>query len=123
MHASLRLHTHAQSSSCVLVLLVLDKLLNEHVASLTRRKFSQIFDGFIRLGGNKALRLDFKERGGNKKEVACHIKIESAHSLDFIKILIDDVVNRDRPDINALPTNKVQKQVEGTLETFSTNAI
>ena len=56
--------------------------------------------------------LNHHQRGGHHDELARHIKVQLAHHLDILHVLLGDAADRNVVDIELIAANKVQQQIQ-----------
>lgn len=73
--------------------------------------------------GQKRGCLDLQQRGRDDEEVTRDIEIEVLHAFDLGKILIGDVGDGDRPDVDLLTRDEREQQVKWSLICIYADAI
>ena len=126
MHLRLVLHPRTQGRRDVLELLVHDETFDEDVARLLGRQVGELvieLDWLDDLLGQKRGCLDLQQRGRDDEEVTRDIEIEVLHAFDLGKILIGDVGDGDRPDVDLLTRDEREQQVKWSLICIYADAI
>jgi hypothetical protein len=97
----------------VLVRLVLEESREEQVALLEQRLQRVV----VAVGAGEQLdRLELDQRGRDQEELGGDLEVEAAHSLHLGEIVLGDAGDRDLPQVDLLPRDEVQQQVERALE-------
>ena len=63
-------------------------------------------------------RLDLREHRGHQQVFARQLELQVGHQLDVLHVLARDLGDRDVEDVEVLPADQVQQQVERTFERF-----
>ena len=77
----------------------------------------------IRIDGARQqhARLDLGQRRGHDQVFAGELELQPGHERDVLHVLLRDVGDRDVEDVEVLPPDHVQQQVERTLERIEEN--
>lgn len=105
MHLRLVFHAHAQGSGGILELLVDDETFDQDVTRLLWRQVRELvieFDLLDAVLGKKRGCLDLQQSCRHDEKIARDIEVEILHALDFRKVLVGDVRNRNGADIDLL---------------------
>ena len=116
MHLVLGLHARREFGGRVLELLVGEQARDKDVARLFGRQVVELVAEVRLLLGKQRRGLDLEQRRRDEQEVARDVEVELGHAVDVLEVLVGDVGDRDRVDVELLARDEVQQQVERALE-------
>ena len=103
----------AQHAGRVLERLALEEAGQQQVALLPQGQLLVEVD--VLAVGQQPAGLQLDQRGGDEQELRGHVEIEGLHPLHLDQVGVDDPGQRDLVEVDLLPQDQVQQQVERAL--------
>ena len=109
-----RAHAALEGARRVLERLALEQPGEEQVALLEAQQL--LVELEVLAAGQQAAGLELDERRGDEQELGGDVEIERVHALDLGEVRVDDLGERDLPEVDLLLEDEVQEEVERALE-------